>query len=358
MKKGIILSLFLLSLCYSAIANKRDIEKIIELSNIWNIANNTQDYSKMNELFAEELVFYGVKVNVSECLQMKRNYFSNNEIFTQVIISDYSVTSYNEDIYKSTFTKKVTTNKKSRNYPAYLFFKKINGEFKIVEEGDEITNSNLNYVSDYDSMVNSEDNSWVLPTMVVCSSIGLLSIVFVSFKRKKRRLNSIVLPKPEILNVEERNMESIQKGREFEKYVVTYFDKNYFTIAHAQSDKSFDGRHVESNQNPDFVMRLETSFAQVSIAVECKYRSSINKNYPIQFCEEYQLKNYQRFGYENDMNVFLVLGVGGKPDNPDDLYVFPLLDRKKNNMSFNELKSYNKKPGTTFFYEISNEILR
>ena len=158
-----------------AYASKKEERIIIDLTNEWNIANSTKNIEKMRDLFSEELVFYGKTFSRDECLIKKGNIFNKYDPYSQVIVSDIIVTDFGDDLYKSTFKKQVAFNEKTKTYPSYLFFKKIDGDFKIVEEGDEITNSNLNYESVYENNKSERGSNWLIPLMVTVSSVGLIS---------------------------------------------------------------------------------------------------------------------------------------------------------------------------------------
>lgn len=351
--KSIITLFFFLFNFQIAFCSKNDEKAIVQKTNEWNIANSTKNIKKLRDLFPEELVFYGKTFSRDECLIKKGNIFNKYDPFSQVIVSDIVVTDLGNDLYKSTFKKQVAFNEKTKTYLSYLFFKKIDGEFKIVEEGDEITNSNLNYESVYESQTSDKNSNWLIPIMVSVSSIGLISLVVVTYNKRKKR-EEIILPKPEIntQNQNEQTKDSIQKGMDFERYILDQFEEKYFKMEYWQSDKGHNGRYPESNQNPDFVFRLETQSGWGNLAVECKYQSNINANAPVKFCEDYQLRNYQNFSHRNKMNVFLILGLGGSPKKPEELYFLPILDFKSNIITYKELQRYSKKIGTRFFYNL------
>lgn len=358
MKLKKIFTIYLLLFFNQILFGSKKVEKIIiEKTNEWNIANSTKDIEKLRELFPDELVFYGKTFSRDECLIKKGNIFNKYNPYSQVIVSEIIVTDLGDDLYKSTFKKQVAFNEKTKTYPSYLFFKKIDGEFKIVEEGDEITNSNLNYESVYDKQNSKKGSSWLIPVMVSVSSIGLISLVIIAYKKRKR--SEIVSP-IQTFSIETQIAQSDDpsaKGLAFEKFIIEQFEEHYFKIEYWQSDKEHKGRYPESNQNPDFVLRLETRSGTDKIAVECKYQSKINANAPVKFCEEYQLKNYQNFGKKNRMKVFLILGLGGMPDKPEELYILPIHSFWANKISYNDLKKYSKKTDSKFFYDMSNKTL-
>jgi len=74
--------------------------EIEERTNQWNIANNTQDFATLRLLFNKKVTFYGKKIEVSECLQAKRNIFEKYRLYSQVIISDFDIKEYNDGIVK------------------------------------------------------------------------------------------------------------------------------------------------------------------------------------------------------------------------------------------------------------------
>ena len=82
--------------------------------------------------------------------------------------------------------------------------------------------------------------------------------------------------------------------------------------------------------------------------------------YPNQLIQykDYQLKNYQNYGIEMGLDVFLALGVGGSPSKPEELFVFPLKNLKENTISFEQLVNYRKKTDKNFFYDMSTKVLR
>ena len=66
--------------------------------------------------------------------------------------------------------------------------------------------------------------------------------------------------------------------------------------------------------------------SDTKFAVECKYRSKweINGNAPqIEWAEEHNIKNYLYFANEQKIDVVVIIGVGGSPDNPAEVYAAP-----------------------------------
>lgn len=68
----------------------------------------------------------------------------------------------------------------------------------------------------------------------------------------------------EIINVFKK------KGDDFEKYVVSKLDEEYWTILEWAGDKYVDGRFAETTQHPDLKLRLSTTKYTTVLWLECK----------------------------------------------------------------------------------------
>lgn len=336
-------------------ANNKTEALIIEKTNEWNIANSTKNIGKLWDLFDENPVFYGKRLPVYDCLSKKENFFERG-FFSQVIVSEITVQKLGKELYKSSFKKQVNVNGKSKVYPSYLVFRKIKGKFKIIEEGDEITNANINYEPSYEKKKSEETSGWFLPVMVSVSSVGLFAWVAMFFRKRKGMIGK----SSDAYSVPANSRlvsDSVHKGRLFEEFVVDRFDERYYKIIHWQGDKSYNGRHAESNRNPDLVMNLRTQSVNANFAVECKFRSNRLFNQPIQFCEERQLNNYKNYGHAQNIDVFLVLGLGGTANAPRDLFVLPIMTFNSNVIDPDQLRRYYKNPKTKFFYDVASKVL-
>lgn len=132
-----------------------------------------------------------------------------------------------------------------------------------------------------------------------------------------------------------------EAGNNFESFVVSKFHRGFFTLKQWAGDKYIDGIYAETTIQPDLVFRFELKGLQQDFAVECKYRSSYIQN-GIEWAREDQIINYRLYGEKNQIPVFVALGVGGKPDDPRDLYVIPLKDISHKFLSKDFLKKYKK----------------
>ena len=117
--------------------------------------------------------------------------------------------------------------------------------------------------------------------------------------------------------------EEFLKGREFEDFVLELFnlhDDNGFVLKEWQGDKTLGDICPESNRHPDFVFDYQGK----GFAVECKWREKLPHNLSRDILPEEKISIYQQFSVARKIPVFIVLGVGGEPSNPELLYNIPL----------------------------------
>ena len=120
--------------------------------------------------------------------------------------------------------------------------------------------------------------------------------------------------------------DEVLKGREFEDYVIDLFDlpnNKKLTLKEWRGDKSLPGVYPESNSAPDFVFEYDGK----QFAMECKWRNHIPKNIEKELLPAERMASFQQFSTERRMPVYLLLGIGGLPNDPDSLY-FTRLDKE------------------------------
>ena len=120
--------------------------------------------------------------------------------------------------------------------------------------------------------------------------------------------------------------DEVLKGREFEDYVVDFFDlpnSKKLTLKEWRGDKSLPGVYPESNSAPDFVFEYDEN----PFAVECKWRSHLPKDIEKELLPPVRMDSFQQFSTDRHMPVYLLLGIGGLPNDPDNLY-FTRLDKE------------------------------
>ena len=148
-----------------------------------------------------------------------------------------------------------------------------------------------------------------------------------------------------------------EMGLDFEKYVVRKFSRKRFIIKNWAGDKFVDGRYAETSLEPDLTLELKLGDNRYPFAVECKWRSEPKSNF-IDFGKDDQLRRYQQFSNDKDIPTFIVLGVGGEPSNPEQVYVIPVDRFSKGNQHIHNLKQFQKVDDKWFFYDYLKKELR
>lgn len=142
--------------------------------------------------------------------------------------------------------------------------------------------------------------------------------------------------------------ENIEKGNKFERYVVDKFDDKLFSIVEWTTDMCRKhNRYVESDCNPDLVIRDRQT--NETFCVECKYRSRLvngffNWSYPD------QIDRYSSYSRDRKIPFYVVLGLGGNPDSPIELFCVPLQEAKNPQIHIDMLRKYYHDLGKGFIW--------
>ena len=139
-----------------------------------------------------------------------------------------------------------------------------------------------------------------------------------------------------------------EMGDEFERFTVTKFDTKYFKIIDWRSDKSINGIYPESNKNPDLEIEFSHNGISRRFSVECKYRTKVYDE--ILIAKPHKIIHYKNYSKNNKIPVFIFLGLGGVPSNPDECYIIPINKLHKETMHYNNLKQYKKYGSGNFFF--------
>ncbi|HXB40666.1 MAG TPA: hypothetical protein VNZ49_08995 [Bacteroidia bacterium] len=160
-----------------------------------------------------------------------------------------------------------------------------------------------------------------------------------------------------IANETSQDERLIAKGVDFEKFIVTKFDRKYFKIHEWRGDKYVQGVYALSNKNPDLEIEYSHNGKSRKFAVECKYREGIYDEVII--CKEHKIYDYKNFSKQKRMPVFIVLGLGGAPSSPMECYVIPIEDVNNEMMNYKRLQNYRKySVNSNFFFDLQMLNLR
>jgi len=157
------------------------------------------------------------------------------------------------------------------------------------------------------------------------------------------------------LSISQKNglkKEFYKEGKLFEEYISNLFNKEYFyRIKWRKSEKFSKLCEVSDPQYPDLEMELVFGRGRHKFAVECKWRKDfINGKYP--WARRDQIRAYRQFQSYKGIPVFVAIGIGGKPDSPEKLFLTPLDNiYMKQKLSESDLIPFERNPRQRFYYD-------
>jgi hypothetical protein len=119
---------------------------------------------------------------------------------------------------------------------------------------------------------------------------------------------------------DEETPETFIKGEKFQDYIRDHlftkdkFDMLHKTHAYAINKKDFA---IEDNIKPDFKFRVRET--REEFWVEAKYRTKYDED-KVECYRPDQLERYK----EEELPVYIALGLGGDPDLPDQVFLIPV----------------------------------
>jgi serine/threonine protein kinase len=123
--------------------NEKDAGELKQSVVTWSTALNDKNLSGLEALYNSSLIYYRLYLARDAVLERVSKFFANNPGSYQQIPGEIEVRIDNNDTITCSFIKNVTLNGKTTDYPSYLRFLRQTDGWKIVEEGDKVTDKNL-----------------------------------------------------------------------------------------------------------------------------------------------------------------------------------------------------------------------
>lgn len=116
-----------------------------------------------------------------------------------------------------------------------------------------------------------------------------------------------------------------KKGETFEQYIENkiFTPDNYKIVEKTHNYITNKKNYVEASTKPDFKFRDKIN--KEEFYIEAKFRKKDFKG-KYEWCTIQQLKRYQE--HHKEKPVFILLGIGGTPLYPEELFLIPLKDAK------------------------------
>lgn len=174
---GLVLCSFLLISC-SSNSKTNDNNSNTETNNAtnfniivqeWNKAHSSKDVGVFSNLFDNTVLFYGAQMDKNSCIESKLSLFKKYPDFYQQIYGDIQIDNISDTEVKCSFVKRVTVNQATNDYPSYLTFKKSGEYWKIITEGDLVTDKNLARKEDTQTATTNQQDYYYESTVSIIS---------------------------------------------------------------------------------------------------------------------------------------------------------------------------------------------
>ncbi|AEH06351.1 hypothetical protein [Methanothermococcus okinawensis] len=155
------------------------------------------------------------------------------------------------------------------------------------------------------------------------------------FNGSKKIYKKLTLPEKEY-----RTWIAHQKGEAFESYVLNQlFPEEYFEILDMTHNfETNSKRYVKKSLKPDFLLK-DKKTGKI-FYVECKYRSKLYQDKFHWAKSNEQSNRYRTIEKEENIQTYIAMGLGGTPENPDNIYLMPLKEIKYNALFPSILKNW------------------
>ncbi len=139
--------------------------------------------------------------------------------------------------------------------------------------------------------------------------------------------------------------ESFKKGDLFEKFVEDELFKasDYVLVSRTNSYDQNKNRYAEDTLRPDFKFRCKKTGQE--FYVEAKYRSRFNAENKLEVISYTQIERFKGIQKEERIPIFIAIGYGGSPENPDSVGLIPLDELSYLDLYPSFLKRFNVNKG-------------
>jgi len=190
---------------------------------------------------------------------------------------------------------------------------------------------------------------YMLVGFLVVSSIVI--IIVAGNRSKKRNGKSKAAPD---MHAGKHDHYDVEQSALFEKFVITLFDPLYFRAFRAKREKILADPSTEIAVYPELEFEFNHKDAKISFVVESMYIPHL-KYKDILIAPPDKVAAYRQLD-EDDHDLYLVLGIEGKPDDPRELYLIPVIEIRQSYITYPQLQRFRKHG--MFFYNTESERLQ
>ena len=146
-------------------------------------------------------------------------------------------------------------------------------------------------------------------------------------------------------------------GHEFENYMISLFNRRHFKLLAWRSVLRTSAEVYDKTQSyPD----LEFQYADTRkyrFALKCEWREDFRDD-RVYWSDPDTIRRYLQYQELHAVPLYVAIGIGGAPQNPQKLFV-TLLDKLsvQNEITRGELSLYQRKPEYKFRYDVNRRRL-
>lgn len=140
----------------------------------------------------------------------------------------------------------------------------------------------------------------------------------------------------------------------FEAFVVTLFDPLYFKCFRPKGEHVYAGNGIGAEKGPDLIFDYSQKETSRRFAITCQYYRESARN-EVQVLSGDRQEFIRQFEADREMDVYYVLGFGGKPDDPRELFFVPASEVRREYMTRAQLRQYSKS-GMFYFNKRTERI--
>jgi hypothetical protein len=395
--------------------NAGEIEPLIKE---WTYAHNEKNIASFGKVYSEKVLYLTRQLTSAECIREKQKLFREFPDYRQRITSGITYKIYTAGVIKCDFIKEVIKDSVLWTYPAYLLVRYENKRYTIVGESDDNTDKTLqhylrlveqmNITSDehqdvvlgdtsennvtarnsdsaatlsfsdsasdlavvedssatvkaFDSTAEADtfdpvyvsDDAVTIPVLYIylfVALLGLTGIVMLLSGSGSRRKKQMAGPSAS----EKHNVYDKTQSAQFEKFVLTLFDPLYFRAFRTKKKKVLSHGDSDFDNHLELEMEFSHKDTRATFAIECVYIKEL-KYKDILIASPQKVRAYRQLD-EDDNDLYLVLGLLGRPDDPKEIYFIPVRAIVQPYITYTALQPYRKYG--MFFYNTESRRLQ
>ncbi len=110
----------------------------------------------------------------------------------------------------------------------------------------------------------------------------------------------------------------------FEQWVINHTHPRFWTMHDKRLEPGRDAATGEAGTAPRLLFSVKKDHTEEHVALACSWSSDFDPDQRLQWTTEEQMRHCRQYERDGRAHVFAVIGVGGSPADPADLFILPL----------------------------------